>query len=316
MDEQKIPVGISSCLLGDEVRYNGGHKRSSLCLDTFSEHFDFKKFCPEVAIGMGVPRQPIRLVGELDCPQALGVNDADLNVTGALAEYGGQVAAQAEHFSGYILMRESPSCGLYSTKVYGKNGPFLHKRAGIFAQELRVRLPLLPMEEEGRLQDGALRENFVARVFAYHDWRTHFLPAPSAAALVEFHSRYKYFVMAHGQALYKRLGQLVAKAGVLPLDALVNDYAQILFLGILKPPSRRNHTNVLYHLLGYLKQEVGTELRQDVVEAVESYRLGQVPLIVPVTLLKHYLTHFASEYVRRQFYLNPHPASWGLRNFI
>ncbi len=166
------------------------------------------------------------------------------------------------------------------------------------------------------MHDPGLRENFVARVFAYHDWRTNLVPQASPAALVGFHSRYKYFVMAHGQALYKQLGQLVARAGIEPLDGLVAHYGEVFFAGIQKVPSRRNHANVLFHLLGYLKSQVKGDLRQDLVDAVEDYRLGAVPLVVPITLLKHYLSHFANDYINQQFYLNPHPARWGLRNDI
>ncbi len=316
MTATKIPVGISACLMGDEVRYNGGHKRSLLCLDTLSEAFDFQKICPEVAIGLGVPRQTIRLVGSFEAPRAQGSQDATVDVTEALAQYGQQIGQQAQAFSGYILMKDSPSCGLTSTKVYTENGVHPRKRAGIFAEVLLALNPLLPMEEEARLNDAKLRENFVARVFIYHDWRVNLLPTASPAALVDFHTRYKYFVMAHSQALYKQLGQLVAKAGSLPLNELLNTYSRELFLGIVKPPSRRNHTNVLYHLLGYLKQTVGGELRQDLLESVENYRQGTVPLIVPVTLLNHYLAHYGSDYINRQFYLNPYPARWGLRNAI
>lgn len=316
MMNSKIPVGISACLMGDEVRFNGGHKRSVFCLETLSQAFEFQKFCPEVAIGMGVPRQTIRLVGDFEQPQAQGHKDASLDVTQALIEYGHQVSEQAKHFSGYLLMQDSPSCGLYSTKVYTENGAHPRKRAGIFAGVLRAAHPLLPMEEEGRLNDAKLRENFIARVYVYHDWRVNLVPNASAAALVEFHSRYKYFVMSHSQALYKRLGQLVAKAGLIPLPELLATYSRDLFTSITKPPSRRNHSNVLYHLLGYLKQTVGGELRQDVLDAVEDYRQGSVPLIVPITLLNHYLSHFASDYINRQFYLNPYPARWGLRNGI
>jgi uncharacterized protein YbgA (DUF1722 family)/uncharacterized protein YbbK (DUF523 family) len=311
-----ILVGISSCLMGDEVRYNGGHKRSIFCLDTLSQAFSFQRFCPEVAIGMGVPRQTIRLVGDFEQPRAVGSSDQRLDVTDALRAYGELVSEQAKAFSGYIFMKESPSCGLFSTKVYGEKAPLPGKRAGLFAEVLQRRLPLLPMEEEGRLHDPGLRENFVARVFAYHDWRQQVLADPSAHALVKFHSRYKYFVMAHSQALYKRLGQWVAQVGLVPIDQAVERYAEVFFSGILKPPSRRNHTNVLYHLLGYLKQQVGGELRKDLLDAVEQYRLGEVPLIVPLTLLKHYLSHFANDYINSQFYLDPYPASWGLRNQI
>ena len=309
----KIPVGISACLMGEEVRFNGGHKKSAFCCEMLSEYFEFQRFCPEVAIGLGVPRQTIRLEGEFNAPRAI-MPATHADVTEALATYGHDIALLAQRFSGYILMKDSPSCGLFSTKVYSGQSPLPGKRAGIFAQALKEQLPLLPMEEEARLNDPALCENFIARVFAYQDWRVNFLPQSTPQHLVNFHSRYKYFVMAHGQTLYRTLGRLVAQAGCGDFPLLLKEYEGIFFSGIVKPPTRRNHTNVLYHILGYLKKQVAANLKQDLLKAVEDYRQAQVPLIVPITLLKHYLTHYACEYINQQVYLNPYPEQLKLRN--
>jgi uncharacterized protein YbgA (DUF1722 family)/uncharacterized protein YbbK (DUF523 family) len=311
----KIPVGISACLMGDEVRFNGGHKKSAFCTQMLADHFDFQRFCPEVAIGLGVPRQTIRLVGDFTAPRAV-VPATNNDVTELLAAYGREVAVLAEGFSGYIVMKDSPSCGLSSTKVYAGQSPLPGKRAGIFAQVLKELLPLLPMEEEARLNDPGLCENFIARVYAYHDWRSNFLPQATPQNLVGFHSRYKYFVMAHGQALYRSLGRLVAEAGVGDFTHRVGEYEQAFFNGIVKPPTRRNHVNVLYHILGYLKKQVAANLKQDLLKAVEDYRLAVVPLIVPITLLKHYLTHYACDYINQQVYLTPYPEQLKLRNLL
>ncbi|MFO1369923.1 MAG: DUF523 and DUF1722 domain-containing protein [Marinagarivorans sp.] len=309
----KIPVGISACLLGDTVRFNGGHKKSDFCTQRLHDYFEFHRFCPEVAIGLGVPRQTIRLVGDFAAPRAI-VPATDADLTEPLANYGREVATQAQHFSGYILMKDSPSCGLFSTKVYSGQSPLPGKRAGIFAQALKEQLPLLPMEEEARLNDPGLCENFIARVYAYHEWRCNLIPNASPQQLVQFHSRYKYFVMAHGQALYRQLGRLVASAGVGDFAAVLREYEQAFFNGIIKPPTRRNHVNVLYHILGYLKKQVAANLKQDLLKAVEDYRLSLVPLIVPITLLKHYLTHYACDYINQQVYLAPYPEQLKLRN--
>ncbi|MEY4590191.1 MAG: hypothetical protein RL497_2267 [Pseudomonadota bacterium] len=318
----KIPVGISACLMGDAVRYNGGHKQSLLCRELLNTYFDFQRFCPEVAIGLGVPRQTIRLVGEFNTPRAITpANNADY--TEALADYGQTVAVLAKAFSGYILMKDSPSCGLFSTKVYSNSSPLPGKRAGIFAQTLKEYLPLLPMEEEARLNDPALRENFISRVYAYHDWRVNFLPHATPHHLVLFHSRYKYYAMAHSQTLYRNLGRLVAGSGDGDFAQKLKEYEHTLFNGIIKPPSRRNHANVLYHILGYLKKpladaktSVPAAIKQDLVKAVDDYREALVPLIVPITLLKHYLTHYACDYINQQVYLNPYPEQLKLRNSL
>lgn len=309
----KIAVGISACLLGDEVRFNGGHKKSALCVEQLSNYFEFQRFCPEVAIGLGVPRQTIRLVGDFAAPRAQ-VPATGQDLTEPLADYGRQVAEPARNFCGYILMKDSPSCGLFSTKVYAGASPLPGKRAGIFAQTLREQLPLLPMEEEARMNDAGLCENFIARVYAYHDWRTHFLPNASAQNLVAFHSRYKYFVMAHGQTLYRTLGRQIAQAGIGDFAQRVQEYETAFFSGIVKPPTRRNHTNVLFHILGYLKQQLAAPLKKDLVKAVEDYHQALVPLIVPITLLKHYLTHYACDYINQQVYLSPYPDQLKLRN--
>lgn len=311
----KIPVGISACLMGDEVRFNGGHKKSALCSDRLEAYFEFQRFCPEVAIGLGVPRQTIRLVGDFKTPRAI-MPSTDADLTEHLADYGHEIAKVAQGLSGYILMKDSPSCGLFSTKVYSGTTPLPGKRAGIFVQALKDQLPLLPMEEEARMNDAGLCENFIARVYAYHDWRVNFLPQATPQALVAFHSRYKYFVMAHGQTLYRSLGRLVAGAGVGDFAQLVKDYEWAFFNGILKPPTRRNHTNVLFHILGYLKKQVAAPLKQDLLKAVEDYHQALVPLIVPITLLKHYLTHYACDYINQQVYLTPYPEQLKLRNLL
>lgn len=316
MPTPKIPIAISSCLLGQSVRFNGGHKRSAFCVDILADAFEFTPYCPEVAIGMGIPRPSIRLVGDWQQPRALGSVDASLDVTDALIQYGQTLAPQCQHYSGYILMKDSPSCGLFSTKVYTQKGVHPGKRAGLFAQVIQQQNPLLPMEEEARLNDAPLRENFIARVFAYHQWRTEVLPQPSAAVIVNFHSRYKYFVMAHSQTLYKHLGALVAGAGLMDVQQLLNAYSHAFFTGIVRPPSKKNHSNVLYHIFGYLKKHLNTPFKQDITSALENYRKGSVPLIVPITLLNHYLHTYGNSYIQNQFYLNPYPAHWGLRNTI
>ncbi|MFL0810349.1 MAG: DUF523 and DUF1722 domain-containing protein [Agarilytica sp.] len=313
---KKIDVGISSCLLGQEVRYNGGHKLSRYCVNHLSKVFEFHPYCPEVAIGLGTPRETIRLVGEVDNPRVVGSKTEALDVTEPLREYGEKIAAQSDTLSGYILMKSSPSCGLYSATVYKNNQPLPGKHAGMFVRALAEKLPLLPMEEEGRLNDPRLRENFIARVFAYHDWKCSVGKAPSPQKLVNFHSRYKYLVMAHSQAGYKRLGQLVAKAGVGDIKTHADTYITILMSTLKKLASRKGHTNAMYHLLGYLKEGVPGNARQELAKHIEDYREDIVCLSVPMALLSHYLKLYGSDYIKQQAYLEPYAHDLGLRNAI
>lgn len=313
----KIPVGISSCLLGEEVRFNGGHKRSRVCLNLFARVFEYRSFCPEVAIGLGVPRETIRLVGEsAEHPRVVGTKTASLDVTEALYDYGQQVASEIDDVSGYILMKNSPSCGLYSAKVYKKNSPLPGKHAGMFVRGLRSRQPLLPMEEEGRLNDPLLRENFVAAVYAYHDWRCHFLPNASPKALVDFHTRYKLLLMSHGQKFYRELGQIVAEAGSAGFDERVDTYITLFMQALQKPSSRKGHVNTLFHILGYLRETLDGDVRQDIADLIERYRVGQINLSVPATMLNHYLKRHGGDYINEQVYLKPYAEELGLRNTI
>lgn len=311
-----IPVGISSCLMGDEVRYNGGHKQSKLCLNKLSNVFEFRKYCPEVAIGLPIPRETIHMIGTDAAPRVVGTRTAELDVTEQLSEYGDTVAEESSDLRGYIFMQKSPSCGLFSAKIWGEKQPIPGLYAGMYARRMRELLPLLPMEEEGRLHDAVLRENFVARVYVYDDWKCSVEVERSANALVKFHSRYKFMVMAHGQDAYKTLGQLVAKAGNDGLDARLNEYIAKLMGFLAKPATRKGHVNTLYHILGYLKETVDSAARQEIVKVIESYRRAAVNLSVPAAMLGHYVKLYGEDYVKSQVYLQPYSEELGLRNDI
>jgi len=316
MLEEKIQVGISSCLLGEEVRYNGGHKRSRICLNSLSSVFDYHPYCPEMAVGLGVPRETIRIVEVGEEHRVQGSKTDDLDVTDALYEYGLKIGELAKAYSGYILMKDSPSCGLYSARVHRNGQALPTKYEGMFVRGLRKVHPLLPVEEEGRLNDPVLRENFVAMVFAYDDWRATVEQDPSPKQLVAFHSRYKYLLMAHSQNAYKRLGRIVADAGKPGIERRVQDYIQAFTEALRKPATRKGHVNTLYHILGYLKDEVESTFRADLVSVIESYRLGTINLSVPATMLAHYLKHYGSQYINEQVYLHPYNDELGLRNLI
>ena len=314
--DEKIPVGVSACLMGEEVRYNGGHKQSIFCVRNLAPYFAFETVCPEVGIGMSVPRPAIRLHGDFNAPRVIGSDREDIDVTQALNQFSAERASAMAGLSGFIFMKNSPSCGLYSAKVYTDKGVHPKKRAGIFAAAVVAANPNLPVEEEGRLNDPVLRESFIARVFVYHHLRRLECGGVTPAKLVDFHSRLKYFVMSYGQAVYKRLGQIVAGAGIGSIESVWRSYVSALMQGTQKAPTHKGHSNVLYHLLGYLRAEVPSAFRQELAQAIEEYRKKEVPLAVPMKLLAHYLDHYSTDYIRQQIYLQPYPRELGLRNAL
>ncbi|OCR25026.1 membrane protein [Pseudomonas syringae] len=313
----KPKLGISACLLGAEVRFNGGHKESHLCTRALTEYFEFVPACPEVAIGMGIPREPIRLVGDAENPQALGSVNRELNVTQALADYGVQMATELGDISGYIFMQKSPSCGLERVKVYRENGaPVDGGGRGIYAQAFCARHPNLPVEEDGRLNDPVLRENFITRVFAYAAWHELLNAGLTRRSLTEFHSRYKYQLMANDPVQYKALGKLLGNMGRSDPNDIAAQYFSDLMSALKKCATRRTHTNVLQHLTGYLKQTIGAADKQEIQQLITQYHQGIVPLIVPLTLLKHHFRQHPDPYVALQVYMQPHPENLSLRNAI
>lgn len=317
---ERIPVGISSCLMGQPVRFNGSHKRSRFCTDTLSHYFDFVSLCPEVAIGLGTPREPIRLASDKPDGEvrAIGTVDRTIDVTDALAGYARQQASEQSHLCGYIFMQKSPSCGLFGVKRYLANGHPEGTAPGIYADTFRQANPLLPMEEAGRLNDAGLLENFMTRVFAYHDWQQFRTQAVTANRLVAFHSRYKYLVMAHDLVAYKNLGRILADLSSDHLNSIADEYFAGLMQALAHPASRKMHTNTLMHLQGYLKNLISDVDKKELTEVIHQYREGVIPLVVPLTLLKHHFNHYpdASAYARQQVYLNPHPYELGLRNSL
>lgn len=315
--EKDIKLGISACLMGQKVRYDGGHKRSSFCMNTLSHFFQFESVCPEVAIGLGTPREPIRLVGDIQQVRVVGSDHPDVDVTDQLTDYGYRKARELTDISGYILMQKSPSCGMERVKVYHENGfPSGVSSAGAYAKALMEAQPLLPVEEEGRLHDPVLRENFFTRVYAYHRWHSEVLKNPSHAAVVHFHSTHKYMIMAHNPSDYTALGQLVAKGGKMELEPLLAQYFEEFMNTLKKRANRKSHTNTMLHILGYVKKTVDTTERNQFLKLVEEYRQGILPLVVPMTMLRHFIENHGNDYIRQQTYLHPHPDQLGLRNQI
>jgi uncharacterized protein YbgA (DUF1722 family)/uncharacterized protein YbbK (DUF523 family) len=313
---ERIRVGISSCLLGDSVRYDGGHKHNRYISKVLGDFFEFVPACPEVAIGMGIPRPPIRLVGDPQSPRAVGIKDPALDVTAELDGFAGNSVENARRLSGYILKRGSPSCGMTRVKVFGTKGMPTTGGSGIFARRLMKEIPLMPFEEEGRLTDPVIRENFIARVYVFHRWQALTAVGITPGKLVEFHTRHKMQIRSHGEIAYANLGRLVADAGAKEINGLAEEYVATLMKALSRPATREQHGNVLSHLAGYLKRDIGPEDKAELVRLIDEYRQGSVPLAAPITLLKHHFRRCPDPYVGHQFYLEPHPEELQLRSFL
>jgi uncharacterized protein YbgA (DUF1722 family) len=244
------------------------------------------------------------------------VRDGTLDVTEALTAYGRRMAVELEGISGYIFKSRSPSCGMARVPVYRTGEPPVRQGSGLYANEIMARNPLLPVEEEGRLGDAALRENFIERVYAYHRWRLLRAQGITPAKWVEFHTNHKLILMAHGPVYYRALGRLVAGAGARGSRALYDEYGAGFMQALKHLATRKRHTNVLMHLMGYLKKQIDKEDKAELLEVMEAYRTGLVPRIVPLTLLMHHFRRHPTPYVERQLYLHPHPRELMLLNGV
>lgn len=314
-----LRLGISSCLLGEEVRFDGGHKKNRFLVDVLGQYVEWFAVCPEVEMGMGTPRESIRLQGKADHPILIGPRSGT-DYTQGMLDWSRQRLDEIESWNlhGYVLKKDSPSCGLYRVRVYDESGQAERNGRGIFARELTARLPLLPVEEEGRLNDLRLRENFIERIFVYERWKRLLEESPTSGGVVEFHTAHKLTLMSHSPHLYRQLGRLVANAGTLSAERLLEPYATLLAEALAVLATRGRHTNVMQHLLGFLKgQPLVPDEVAELVETIESYRLGLVPLIVPLTLLNHHFRkHPVPDWVHKQVYLRPYPKELMLRNHV
>jgi len=312
-----IRIGISSCLLGEKVRFDGGHKHDRYITATLGEYFEWVPVCPEMELGLGAPRETMRLEqGNAGVRLVMPKSGRDL--TGAMREYatGRARKLEAEDLSGYILKSDSPSCGLLRVRVYAATGIPSRTGRGLFAEAIAERLPFVPIEEEGRLSDPRLRENWVERVFAYRRLKDLWSSRWTVRTLVEFHTAHKLTVLSHCPAAYSELGRLVAGAAALPRAELRRLYHEQFMRTLSVLATRGRHTNVLQHMAGYVKKQLDEESRRELAGLIDDYRRGEVPLIVPITLLKHYVRRHGVSYLAGQVYLNPHPKELALRNHV
>lgn len=314
-----LKLGISSCLLGQKVRYDGGHKRDRFLTDLLGEYVDWVPVCPEIEIGLGTPRPTIRLQADARGLVHLVMPSSGQDLTETMRSYAvDRVDALAKHdLSGYVLKKDSPSCGLERVKVYDVNDVPARTGIGTYTEVLLTMLPHLPVEDEGRLNDARLRENFISRIFAYRRWQGLVQAGLNRRALMEFHAAHKYQLMSHNQAGMRRLGKLLGSSTPRSSpERLAAEYLDGFTDVMRRVPTRRNHANALHHAAGHVSDLLDPPDREELAVTIDEYRRGLVPLIVPVVLLRHYVRKFDVPYLRDQTYLWPHPHELMLLNHV
>lgn len=313
--DEPLRLGVSTCLLGENVRYDGGHARARFVTDVLGKWVEYVPVCPEVEIGMGIPRPAIRLIEGPEGVRLIAPATGE-DFTERMTSYSAGRIEELEQLGldGYVLKKSSPSCGMERIKAYFQEMPSRRDQAGIFARELLQRWPGLPVEEDGRLNDPALRENFIERIFCRNRWRSLVAGGPSRRKLVEFHTAHKLLIRAHDEAGYRRLGQIVGEAGDSSHHDLFAAYELGFQQALQAKATKKQHANVLYHALGYLKKLLAGDEKRQLIAAIEDYRAGLLPLIVPLTLLRYEIRRHDIAYLAGQLYFDPHPKELMLRN--
>ena len=316
---QKIRLGISACLLGEPVRFDGGHQWDRFITDTLGQYVEFVPVCPEAECGLGVPREAMRLVGDPEAPRLMTVR-TKIDLTDRMVTWARKRVEELEQedLCGFIFKSKSPSSGMERVRVYNEaaQGSPVTRGVGMFARIFMEHFPLLPVEEEGRLHDPVLRENFIERIFVFQRWRELLAAKPKLGDLVTFHTRHKLLIMAHSPNHYRELGRLVARAKEVPVQEFSENYQSRLMEALRLKATPKKNTNVLQHLMGYFKKDLTPDEKQELLEVIASYHQGYVPLVVPTTLINHYVRKYNQPYLKEQFYLHPHPVELQLRNHV
>ncbi len=312
---EKIKIGISSCLLGNAVRYDGGHKLDRFLRDTLGQYVAYVPVCPEAECGMGIPREAMRLEGQADSPR-LVTRQTRVDKTEMMVRWAQKRVAEleAENLCGFIFKSDSPSSGMERVKVYDEKGMPAKTGVGIFARIFMEHFPLLPVEEEGRLHDTQLRENFIERIFTLQRWRAIRKMKSGRSALVDFHTRHKLLLLSHSTKLYQAMGKLVAAQKTFSARDLFSQYETLLMEALKLKTTLKRNVNVLQHMMGYFKEQLSGDEKKELLEILDHYSKGFLPLIVPLTLIGHYVRKYDQPYLRDQIYLNPHPLELQLRN--
>jgi len=317
MTTAPLRLGISRCLLGDEVRFDGGHKRDSFLTDVFGRYVEWVPVCPEVEAGLGTPREAMRLVGDLQNPRLVTIKSGTDHTRALETVTTNRIAELMEmDLSGYVFKKGSPSCGIERVRIYNEHGMPNRNGVGLFARAFIEQFPLIPVEEEGRLCEPTLRENFIERVFCYRRWQDLAQSGVTRQALVQFHTIHKYLLLAHSPQQYEVLGRLVGQAHQHRPKELACRYGELFMKALAVKATVRKHVNVLQHILGYFKERLGAHEKAELLGVIGDYHHGLTPLIVPLTLIKHYVQIFDVSYIRDQVYLNPHPKELMLRNHV
>jgi uncharacterized protein YbgA (DUF1722 family)/uncharacterized protein YbbK (DUF523 family) len=315
---EPVRILVSACLLGEKVRYDGGHKRDSFLIETLGPFVEWIRICPEVDCGLPVPREAMRLVGDPKNPR-LVTNKSGIDHTDRVERW---AKSRLEELSGldlcgYICKKDSPSSGMERVKVYGAGGGAPARTGtGVFTRRFMERFPRIPVEEEGRLNDPVLREMFIERVFCLRRFRDLLARPPSRGALVDFHTDHKLLLLSHDRGHYEEMGRLVAGAKALPIASLYRKYEEIFLSALAHKATPKKCADVLSHMMGYFRKMLSSAEKQEMIEVIDQYRQRLVPLVVPVTLIRHYVRKYDVAYLARQRFLNPHPVELMLRNHV
>ena len=314
---EKIKLGISSCLLGNPVRYDGGHKLDRFLTDTLGKYVDYVPVCPEVECGLGIPRKSMRLEGNPDSPRLIVTTTRD-DMTERMESFARKrvVELEKEDVCGFIFKSDSPSSGMERVKIYNEKSMPVKNGVGIFAKIFMEHFPLLPVEDEGRLHDPGLRENFIERIFALKRWRETLSAKNFKKSLIDFHTKHKLLILAHSTKHYQMMGKLVAAQKNFSAKDIQKQYQDLLLEALKNKATPAKHVNVLQHMMGYFKEQLSGDEKKELLELIHAYRDGYIPLIVPVTLISHYVRKYDEPYLKEQAYLNPHPSELQLRNHV
>ncbi len=310
-------MGISACLLGENVRYDGGHKLDRFIKETLGQYVEYIAVCPEVECGLGIPRESMHLEGEPHSPRLITTRTR-VDITQRMLNWARKrvVEMEKEDLCGFIFKSDSPSSGMEHVKIYNKNKMPVKRGVGIFAGIFMKHFPLLPAEDENRLHDPVLRENFIERIFSLKRWREALNKERSRRSLVDFHTRHKLLILAHSPKHYQMIGKLIAGQKSMPLRELFRQYQVLLLESLLLKTTPKRNVNVLQHIMGYFKKQLSADEKKELLEIISYYQKGHIPLVVPVTLIRHYIRKYDQLYLNKQAYLNPHPLELQLCNHV
>jgi uncharacterized protein YbgA (DUF1722 family)/uncharacterized protein YbbK (DUF523 family) len=312
-----LRVGISRCLLGEEVRFDGGHKRDTFLTEVLGRYVEWVPVCPEVEAGLGTPREAMRLVGDPQDPRVVTIKSGTDHTRALETMTTNRIEELKElDLSGYVFKKGSPSCGIERLRIYNEHGKPSRTGVGLLARAFIEQFPLIPVEEEGRLCDPTLRENFIERVFCYRRWQDLVQSGVTRQALVQFHTIHKYLRLAHHPQQCEVLGRLIGQAHQYRPKELAHRYGELFMKAFAVKATVRKHVNVLQHILGYFKERLGAHEKAELLGMIGDYHHGHTPLIVPLTLIRHYVQIFDVTHILDQVYLNPHPKEIMLRNHV